>query len=669
MSTSGNSFLHERNPNLHASPEVEHVAAYLRANGEAIPNQPEEKIAAYVGFLANEQYVDDGLLTGGQTSRDRQIEHHVVRAENIPEAYFELQRRIAREQGHGDIEITHDIRRQLTEAAQSEQRTGLATWVDYLNSEDGNYPDWFKLYVFGSLTKLGNFDKEKGEFQRRSKGTTAPYPDLNREALAYVYDKLKKSRIEGEEITGDALAKLVKGGNFAKLYVHAVKEVTPASEADRAVTEGAWVKYSQTHDAREAYRLAGSLQGHGTGWCTAGESTAQAQLQMGDFHVYYTRDDRGNNTIPRIAVRMAGGSVAEVRGINPSQELEPVMADITAERIKDLPGGDVYNKKAQDMKRLTWLERTLTENPNATLTNADLRFLYEIDNKIEGFGYDRDPRISQTRALRGERDYPVLGSLLRESLKDQVQVSYTAYTNVVDQLNSARGRWNRNRIAQPNPQEFMKILERKQAEWEESGAFDYLVERLVQDGARVQLVATPNIVAAPNEIKGLAREFGTGQPYETYIYDEMYDAYSAEELSGVATSAEPVRFMLMPTEYDDSLTGTQEQQLSRLQALRAKLPQLKVPSVLDAITYWQTLRAGGDKLDSPGAYSRTVMRHFDLPGKSLDGWRYVPARTSTMVAGRTWTTLVSRVCTTVGWRWGKIRNLFTSSFSFSFATI
>ena len=80
------------------------------------------------------------------------------------------------------------------------------------------------------------------------------------------------------------------------------------------------------------------MQGHGTGWCTAGESTANMQLQGGDFYVYYTRDEDGKDTVPRVAVRMQEGTVAEVRGVNAAQELEPVMADITSERLQDLPG-------------------------------------------------------------------------------------------------------------------------------------------------------------------------------------------------------------------------------------------------------------------------------------------------------------------------------------------
>ncbi len=61
------------------------------------------------------------------------------------------------------------------------------------------------------------------------------------------------------------------------------------------VTEGHWVKYEQGSDH---VPLVISLQGHGTGWCTAGESTAKLQLKAGDFYVYYSLDGDGQPTIP-----------------------------------------------------------------------------------------------------------------------------------------------------------------------------------------------------------------------------------------------------------------------------------------------------------------------------------------------------------------------------------
>ena len=630
MQTLGSSFLHERNPNFHTSQEVESVLDYLRAGGEHIPNEPADKIYAHLGFLANREYVNDGILTGDQSSIDRQISLNVIDASDVPEGYFELQRRIAREQGHGDVTIAQDMRRALTEAVQADQRVGLGKWVEYLGGNDGDYLDWFKSYTFSSVTKLGNYDKEKGEFLKRSKGTTAAYPELNREALAYVYDVLNKSRVQGEQVNGGAkdeqLQKHLKSGNFGKLYAHAVMEVTPDSPELRKDIRGSWTKFKQTDDPRTARRLSGSLQGHGTGWCTAGESTANIQLQGGDFYVYYTRDEDGKDTVPRVAIRMQEGTVAEVRGINTAQELESEMADITSEQLTDLPGGEEYIRKAQDMKRLTAIEKKIGANPDAELTSEELRFLYELDHEIEGFGYEEDPRVKEIRTMRGDRDKPELARILPESIREQLRGAFMAYSIVAGQLKTE------DALGKPesgvSAQELEHLFALKDKEWQENGVYDHLVEELIANGARYNLVATPNVEATEKQIVALAEEFGKQQPYKTYVYDELYrkNRYTGREFSGNGGN-DPVRFSLIPSRRDAVLSGktveTQVRMLSEQQAGKPNL-NLRVPSVLDAVTYWYTLRARGDKLADSSAFDKTYIRHFDLDPKAVDGWSYVP---------------------------------------------
>lgn len=75
-----------------------------------------------------------------------------------------------------------------------------------------------------------------------------------------------------------------------------------------------------------------SLQGYGTGWCTAGKEVARIQLQGGDFYVFYTKDEKGRKVIPRIAIRMENGQVAEVRGIESNQNMEANMVEVAREK-------------------------------------------------------------------------------------------------------------------------------------------------------------------------------------------------------------------------------------------------------------------------------------------------------------------------------------------------
>lgn len=142
-------------------------------------------------------------------------------------------------------------------------------------------------------------------------------------------------------------------------------------------------------------KLVKALNGKNTGWCTASESTAKAHLAGGDFYVYYSYDSQGQPTIPRVAIHMEGGNIVEVRGRTKEQNLDPYITHVVDKKLKEFSDGEKYKKKVRDMKMLTAIAKK--END---LTIEELRFLYEIDSKIEGFGYQRDPRIEEIRKQR-----------------------------------------------------------------------------------------------------------------------------------------------------------------------------------------------------------------------------------------------------------------------------
>ena len=76
------------------------------------------------------------------------------------------------------------------------------------------------------------------------------------------------------------------------------------------------------------------------------------------------------------------------------------MENVLLEKLKEFPDGMLYQKKVHDMKMLT----EIYENyKNRELTKEELMFLYEIDGKISGFGYDEDPRIKEIKDKRNKR--------------------------------------------------------------------------------------------------------------------------------------------------------------------------------------------------------------------------------------------------------------------------
>ncbi len=388
----GYAFLGRVYPNWHLSVGVMHTA---------LPSDtPNEKIAKYLERLA--RVIKKAFKKDHHRAMIKELYYrmYVIKPEDIPETYFELQKRIALERGMGHLEYTEKEKNEEIEHIISEQKESLDNWLEYFVSSDtDNYPLWFKCYAFLGMVKLGAFDKAKGSFSRRTASTVKPFIELDREALAFIYDYVKQYLTKGQ-IEDEELEKLVANGNFGKLYGYALKKFDGVKK-DINSDDGIWKKYLQGSDPEILYN---DIHGKGTGWCTAGGlETAAQHLRGGDFYVYFTKGSDGEYSQPRIAIRKKGSKIAEIRGIGPNQNLESNMEKVVERKLQeeDFPDRDEYKRKVEDMQMMTYIY-TKWQN-KGELTKEDLRFLYEIDRKIMGFGWNKDPRIKEILDSRSKR--------------------------------------------------------------------------------------------------------------------------------------------------------------------------------------------------------------------------------------------------------------------------
>ncbi|MBT4072031.1 MAG: hypothetical protein HOE80_04925, partial [Candidatus Magasanikbacteria bacterium] len=287
MKHKGERFIHQREPRLHTTHPVElEQTRKKRHPDETATQKPADKLSDWFDVLERTHlgHTDNPKVI--KRLKDYYKKEHVISTDEVPERYFDLQKQIAREEGHGDIEIGERQRTEMIENIQTDQKASLDMWTEYFLSEDSSsFPMWAKYWAYKGMLKLGKYNKEKESFEKRTKSTTSPFIDLNREALALVVDSIIK-KVNKEEISEDInteeFKKLLQGSNFGKLYAYAIEKVTPAEEGELLNTKGEWITYKQGSDHMP---LVNSLQGKGTGWCTAGESTAKSQLTSGDFHV------------------------------------------------------------------------------------------------------------------------------------------------------------------------------------------------------------------------------------------------------------------------------------------------------------------------------------------------------------------------------------------------
>ncbi len=397
--------LHLKNPELQRSPEVERaVEREERKTGEHIPNNPTERIEAYTDRLENIFLNPDERVRERNIEmfRDQIYDAFIIKPEKFPESYFELQQRVARERGQAVEVIPENVREQMKAVAIEDQKHSLDAWINYLSSDDAVYPTWYKYFVWKNVTKLSQFDKERGEFKKRTDTTVAPFPDIYREPLAQIADIYEKVKEDNKALKEPEI-KEAFSKKFPALYAELIQKSLASSMESREEVRGQWVKYEQGRDG-DAEKLFQSLEGKGTGWCTAGRSTAETQIDSGDFYVFYTNDTTGTPSQPRLAIRMDGDNkIGEVRGILPHQNIEPQMQEVLDEKLQDFGSeADSYRKKSEDMKFLTALEQK--QEKGEQFTKDDLTFLYELDAPIEGFGYDRDPRIEELLGTRNTKE-------------------------------------------------------------------------------------------------------------------------------------------------------------------------------------------------------------------------------------------------------------------------
>lgn len=424
--------------NLHNAPETESAVRRAKTRGEKVPQTPEAKIQAYLDRLerlALDPQKEQPKKMIGHEPRPRALSllREIVmkkcissKKEKMTQGAVQVGERVARELGFDD-HYGEEQMEQLGEITVTDLEKSLDQWISYLSDANEPYPVWFRYYAFRNIIDLGDYDKDKGEFTNRSQGSTRLFPDIDRGALAYVeqmieaakdpamIERLQRAQREAANgnIPQDQLITQEKAESFAKLsfakqYAEAIKQAGEITPEMRAETRGKWVKYQQGTDPTALWA---SLQNKGTPWCTKGFGTAQTQLEGGDFYVYYTLDKQGNATIPRLAIRMEGHDriSPDVRGVADSQQnVEGNMMEILDEKLKEFgPEAERFKKASADTKMLTAIYNKSKQGES--LTKDELVFLYEINQPIEGFGYDRHPRIKELRSQRDpNQDAPIV---------------------------------------------------------------------------------------------------------------------------------------------------------------------------------------------------------------------------------------------------------------------
>ncbi len=207
---------------------------------------------------------------------------------------------------------------------------------------------------------------------------------------------------------------------------------------------------------------------------------------------------------------------------------------------------------------------------------------------------------------------------IKELLLSRFGVTATGYKSVIDSLNKDRD--PRDRITKASRERLISEFEG----WFTEDKEQYIGEAKKADPSLdFTLVATPNRLVDSGSLVKAAKDFGENQPYGTIVWEELESRYTAEQVSGTDPDNGKVAiFSLIPNKTTLKIDGTVEEQREKLEKLKLEHPFLKIPSLLEAISFWQTLRAGGAKFINDSSHERTYISHFDLPNQVIGEWEY-----------------------------------------------
>lgn len=243
------------------------------------------------------------------------------------------------------------------------------------------------------------------QFKERSKhSSVAMFPGLNRETLMLVASAIL-GKVNGQldrsaQDQDLELTKILKEPSFAKLYAHFLSKMKSMNLSEASVY-GQWVKYEKGSDP---VLMVAALAGMNTGRCNAGIATASSHLSQGDFHMFLSKNEHGVSRIPRLGMRMQDSEIVEVREVGKDQNQDPFISGANTLELKFKefePKAEKYKKKVSDMKKLTAIAEK--HKDGLELDADDLRFLYKIDGKIQGFVYKADPRVKEILKGRNTR--------------------------------------------------------------------------------------------------------------------------------------------------------------------------------------------------------------------------------------------------------------------------
>lgn len=275
------------------------------------------------------------------------------------------------------------------------QKDTLDPLIEYFVNDDNNYPVWAKYWAFQGLIQMFSLNNDEIHYFNRPKKSDKPFIDLNKKALSICIDNMIK--YIGNKPVDNEIKQMLKNGSFIRIYTHVLDNLYKDSQKQNNISSE-WVKYTQSSDLN---KLEENLNEYNINWNVKEDIPSNIKPCNEDIYIYYLYDENSNIKVPKIAIKVENGLVKNIMGTGAYKETELELENILINKLKDFSNGiDTYNQITEDTKTLTTIYEK--EKKNIELNSDDILFIYEVIDKISGYGDNKDPRINEIKRKRNK---------------------------------------------------------------------------------------------------------------------------------------------------------------------------------------------------------------------------------------------------------------------------
>lgn len=180
-----------------------------------ISKMPVEKITDYLEKL--ERIHNTAIKDEHKMNLLKHFYYEKYIIKTLPDNYIKFEKGYIRQLGFNS-KLNAEQKQIVLKKIQKDQKESLDKWIDYLCSNDLQYPTWFKYYIFQGVVKVGNFYPTLADFTKRSNSTTSVFLDINHNIINQMYNILSK-KINNQQLNEDEQRILESGMDFKNLYI------------------------------------------------------------------------------------------------------------------------------------------------------------------------------------------------------------------------------------------------------------------------------------------------------------------------------------------------------------------------------------------------------------------------------------------------------------------